>query len=111
MRLASLPSRSSYSSSGGLPELSFSITPKSMPAQKLPPAPVRIATRSSSSWSRRCQASLSPHSTSAFTAFFFAGRLMVTVRTWPTFSASSTGSGTGRILQPVPGGAPRMTSR
>ena len=85
--------RSSNSSSAGLPD---SRAPtrrsRSAPAEKLPPAPVMIAARTSSSASIMSQASHSRHSTSALKAFFLPGRLRVMVTTWPSRSTRTAGS-------------------
>ena len=69
----------------------FPISDKSMPAQKVSPRPVRIATRSVSSRSSCVQASYSRHITSQLTAFFFSGRFSVTTRTWSSFSTITAG--------------------
>src|ERR671910_2313110 len=65
---------------------------RSAPAEKLPPAPVMIATRTPSSASIMSQASHSRQSTSASTAFFLAGRLSVRVTTWTSRSTRTAAS-------------------
>jgi len=82
-------SRSSNSSSGAAPLVSLPITPRSIPAQKFPPAPVRMQARRSASSSSRRHASLRPHRTSASTAFFLSGLLIVTTSTCSDCSQSS----------------------
>ena len=102
MTAGSFITRSMYSFSG-LPLLSFGISERSMPAQNVSPVPVRIAVRSSSSLSSRFQASNSRHMTSELTAFFFSGRLSVTVRTCPSFSTRTADMGSPWLGSGRPG--------
>ena len=57
---------------------------RSAPAQKLPPAPVRIATPSAASASKRSNASLSSNAVGPSMALRRSGRLMVIVQTAPS---------------------------
>ncbi len=54
---------------------------RSIPAQKVPPAPVMIATLTSLRASTSSRASAMRAATAAFTAFFALGRLMVMTAT------------------------------
>ena len=65
---------------------------RSAPAQKDPPAPVRIATRTESSEFTRSQASDMISSISPDSALRFSGRFMVTTRAWSTSSTRQCGS-------------------
>src|SRR4051794_17992246 len=101
MRLKSSWIRASNSFSGGWPEIRAPTSrSRSAPAEKLPPAPVMIATRSSGSASSRSQASHSRTSTSGLKALRFSGRFSVMVRTWPSRSTSTAGSVMGPGLAP-----------
>jgi hypothetical protein len=64
---------------------------RSAPAEKWPPAPVRMATRTSSSPSMRSQASARRTSISAPMALRASGRFMVTVTTCPSRSTRRCG--------------------
>jgi len=68
------------------------IAARSAPAQKEPPAPVRIATRTASSEFTRSQASAMISSISPDSAFRFSGRFMVTTSVWSTSSTRQCGS-------------------
>ena len=61
------------------PDIDF----RSMPAQKVPPAPVRMAHRMSSLESISTQASAMPTSMGPESAFFASGRFMVTTAVEP----------------------------
>ena len=64
---------------------------RSAPAQNAPPAPVRIATRTSASSLTRSQASLMIASMSPDRALRFSGRFIVTTRVWSTSSTRAWG--------------------
>src|SRR6202035_2438055 len=59
---------------------------RSMPAQNVPPAPVRMAQRMSSLPSISSQASFMPTSMGRLSAFFASGRFMVTMAVAPSRS-------------------------
>ncbi len=59
---------------------------RSMPAQNVPPAPVRMAQRMSSLLSISSQASFMPTSMGRLSAFFASGRFMVTMAVAPSRS-------------------------
>ena len=62
-----------------------------MPAQKVPPAPVRMATRISSLLSSSSMAAATPSARALLAAFFALGRLRVTVM-MPSVTSTSTSS-------------------
>jgi hypothetical protein len=64
---------------------------RSAPAQKAPPAPVRMQTRMESSLSTRSQASRMMASISGDSALRASGRFIVTMRTWHRCSTSASG--------------------
>ena len=57
-----------------------------MPAQNVPPAPVRMALRMSSLASISTHASAIPTSIGRLSAFFASGRFIVTMAVWPRCS-------------------------
>ena len=59
---------------------------RSMPAQNVPPAPVRMAQRMSSLPSISSQASFMPTSMGRLSAFFASGRFIVTMAVAPSRS-------------------------
>ena len=65
---------------------------RSAPEQKLPPAPVTISTRMSGFESTSTQASYIRTSISLLRALRLAGRLSVSVATWPSCSKMAWGS-------------------
>src|SRR5688572_17958295 len=84
--------RASKSSAGSPPAISLPTSlSRSAPAQKCPPVPVRIATRTSSSPSIVSQASARRTMTSGLTALRASGRLKVTVAMCPSTSYRTAG--------------------
>src|SRR5437868_413735 len=69
-----------------------------MPEQNVPPAPVRMPTRSSGSSSISTHASYMRTSISPDSAFLAAGRFIVTMATWPSRSKRRCGSSEGWSL-------------
>ncbi len=74
------------------------IASRSAPAQNDPPAPVRIATRTSSSSFTRSQASDMISSISPDSALRFSGRFIVITRVWSTRSTRACGWSEGSVI-------------
>ena len=79
---------------------------RSIPAEKVPPAPVRTPTRRSSEPSSSSTAAATPSATARSRAFFASGRLIVTTRT-PSRRSTSTSSATGPPRGFIPPRRPR----
>jgi hypothetical protein len=75
--------------------------PRSMPAQKKPPAPVRTATDSSGSASSRSSASPTPWEIAASTALRTCGRFSVMSRTPPRRSVRTAGAAAASVVASV----------
>ncbi len=69
---------------------------RSAPAQKVPSAPVRMATLTSGSAETYAQALARPISMSEESALRASGRFMVTITTWPSRSTRQCGVLMGR---------------
>ncbi len=82
---------------------------RSAPAQKAPPAPVRMHTRTSGSEFTRSQACSMIASISPESALRTSGRFIVTTRVWPTSSTRQCGC-TSVVLGRVTGIRCRHTS-
>ena len=93
MRDRSAWSRASYSFSGSAPESRAPTNrSRSAPAEKLPPAPVTMATRNSGSASSSSHRSARRTSISGLKGFFFSGRLRVISRMAPRRSERTAGT-------------------